>query len=104
MRRGESILDHGAGDRPPRPGNRDLGPRGAALPSGGVAPPPDRALRGSVGAEPSDIRTLADLAHLPVVTKEELREDQRRHPPFGTFAVADPGEFREVHPSTGTTG
>jgi phenylacetate-CoA ligase len=58
----------------------------------------------SVGAEPGDIRTLADLARLPVVTKEELREDQRRHPPFGTFAVADPASFREVHPSTGTTG
>jgi phenylacetate-CoA ligase len=58
----------------------------------------------SVGAEPGDVRTLADLASLPVVTKEELREDQLRHPPFGSFAVADPAEFREVHPSTGTTG
>jgi hypothetical protein len=58
----------------------------------------------AAGAEPGDIRTLADLAQLPVVTKEELREDQRRRPPFGTFAVADPESFREVHPSTGTTG
>jgi phenylacetate-CoA ligase len=58
----------------------------------------------TVGAEPGDIRTLDDLARIPVVTKEELREDQRRHPPFGTFAVADPAAFREVHPSTGTTG
>src|SRR5207244_3157505 len=37
-------------------------------------------------------------------TKEELREDQQRNPPFGTFAVAEPEAFREVHPSTGTTG
>ena len=58
----------------------------------------------SVGAEPEDIRSLEDLALLPVVTKEELRDDQLRHPPFGTFAVADPAEFRELHPSTGTTG
>ena len=58
----------------------------------------------SVGAEPDDIRTLEDLARVPVVTKEELREDQLRHPPFGSFAVADPAEFRELHPSTGTTG
>jgi phenylacetate-CoA ligase len=69
-----------------------------------AASPLYRSKLDSVGAEPSDIRTLADLAHLPVVTKEELREDQRRHPPFGTFAVAEPSEFREVHPSTGTTG
>jgi phenylacetate-CoA ligase len=58
----------------------------------------------SVGAEPRDVRTLDDLARLPVVTKEELRDDQLRQPPFGSFAVADPAEFREVHPSTGTTG
>jgi phenylacetate-CoA ligase len=58
----------------------------------------------SVGAKPGDVRTLDDLARLPVVTKEELREDQRLRPPFGTFAVAEPSEFREVHPSTGTTG
>ena len=58
----------------------------------------------TAGAEPGDIRTLEDLARVPVVTKEELREDQRLHPPFGTFAVADRDQFREVHPSTGTTG
>jgi phenylacetate-CoA ligase len=53
---------------------------------------------------PEDIRTLGDLARLPVVTKEELREDQRLHPAFGRFAVAHPSTFRELHPSTGTTG
>jgi phenylacetate-CoA ligase len=58
----------------------------------------------AAGAEPGDIRTLADLARVPVVTKEELREDQRFQPPFGRFAVADPASFRELHPSTGTTG
>jgi phenylacetate-CoA ligase len=63
-----------------------------------------RAKLEAVGAEPGDIRTLDDLARLAVVTKEELRDYQRRNPPFGTFAVADPSAFREVHPSTGTTG
>jgi phenylacetate-CoA ligase len=58
----------------------------------------------AAGAEPGDVRGLDDLARLPVVTKEELREDQLAQPPFGTFAVAEPAEFREVHPSTGTTG
>jgi phenylacetate-CoA ligase len=58
----------------------------------------------SVGAEPGDVRGLDELARLPVVTKEELREDQVAQPPFGTFAVSEPAEFREVHPSTGTTG
>jgi len=34
-----------------------------------AASPLYRSKLDSVGAEPSDIRTLADLAHLPVVTK-----------------------------------
>lgn len=56
------------------------------------------------GAEPGDIRSPDDLVRLPVVTKEELREDQAASPPFGSFAVAPEADWREVHPSTGTTG
>jgi phenylacetate-CoA ligase len=56
------------------------------------------------GAEPGDIRDLPDLARLPVVTKADLRADQAAHPPFGTFVVAEPSTWRELHPSTGTTG
>lgn len=63
-----------------------------------------RAKLASVGAEPGDVCSLDDLRRLPVVTKQELRDDQAAHPPFGTFAVAEPAEWREVHPSTGTTG
>jgi phenylacetate-CoA ligase len=57
-----------------------------------------------VGAEPGDIKDAQDLARLPVVTKEELRADQAAHPPFGTFVVCDAATWRELHPSTGTTG
>lgn len=56
------------------------------------------------GAEPGDIRSPDDLLRLPVVTKEELREDQAELPPFGSFVVAPESDWREVHPSTGTTG
>lgn len=56
------------------------------------------------GAEPGDFRDLESLARLPVVTKQELRDDQAGHPPFGTFVVAPSADWREVHPSTGTTG
>src|SRR5262245_18332448 len=41
------------------------------------------------GAEPGDVKSIADLGRLPVVTKEELRADQAAHPPFGTFVVAE---------------
>jgi len=58
----------------------------------------------AVGAEPGDIRGAADLGRIPVVTKQELREDQAKHPPFGSFLVAERAALREIHPSTGTTG
>ncbi len=55
-------------------------------------------------ATPDDIRSLDDFALLPPVTKDELRKDQELHAPFGSFTVADEATWREVHPSTGTTG
>ena len=58
----------------------------------------------AVGALPADVKNLDDIRRLPFVHKEELREEQRRHPFFGRFTVAGEAEFREVHPSTGTTG
>jgi phenylacetate-CoA ligase len=58
----------------------------------------------SVGAEPADLASLQDSTGLPVVTKEELRADQEANPPFGSFTVADRPHWREVHPSSGTTG
>jgi len=57
-----------------------------------------------IGAEPGDISDLEQLTQLPVVTKQQLRDDQAANPPFGTFVVADQADWREVHPSTGTTG
>ena len=53
---------------------------------------------------PTNIRTLDDIRKFPFVQKEELREEQAQHPFLGRFTVAPQAEFREVHPSTGTTG
>ncbi len=58
----------------------------------------------AVGVSPVDINTLDDIRRFPFVHKEELREEQAQHPFLGRFAVAPQSEFREVHPSTGTTG
>jgi phenylacetate-CoA ligase len=56
------------------------------------------------GLKASHIRTVDDLVHVPVVTKQELREEQIKHPPFGRYPVAPGKDWRELHPSTGTTG
>ncbi len=56
------------------------------------------------GVKASHIKTVDDLVHVPVVTKQELRDEQVKHPPFGRYTVASAKDWRELHPSTGTTG
>ncbi|NLM76877.1 MAG: phenylacetate--CoA ligase [Ruminococcaceae bacterium] len=51
------------------------------------------------GLEPGDIRTLAELRHLPFTDKEDMRENY----PYGTFAVPIEDIVR-IHASSGTTG
>jgi phenylacetate-CoA ligase len=52
-----------------------------------------------LGVHPEDLKTLADLAHFPFTTKEDLR----LHYPFGLLAVPRQQLVR-VHASSGTTG
>lgn len=56
------------------------------------------------GLKAAHIKTVDDLVHVPVVTKQELRDEQVKHPPFGRYTVAPARDWRELHPSTGTTG
>ena len=58
----------------------------------------------AAGVGPDGIRSLGDIEKIPPVTKEELREEQKAHPPFGRYTVAPPESWGELHPSTGTTG
>ena len=51
------------------------------------------------GICPADIKTLADLAKLPFVTKQDMRDTY----PFGLFAVKKE-ELVRIHASSGTTG
>jgi len=57
-----------------------------------------------VGLKPDDIRSLNDVAKIPPVTKQELREEQTKYPPFGRYVISLQADWRETHPSTGTTG
>ena len=51
------------------------------------------------GVRPEDIKTLKDLAKLPFVTKQDMRDTY----PFGLFAVSR-DELVRIHASSGTTG
>jgi phenylacetate-CoA ligase len=50
------------------------------------------------------IRGRRDLAALPLTTKDELRESQRRHPPFGEHLCAPRETLVRLHVTSGTTG
>ena len=51
------------------------------------------------GIKPEDIQSLSDLAKLPFVTKQDMRDNY----PFGLFAV-NRDELVRIHASSGTTG
>ncbi len=51
------------------------------------------------GVTPEDIQSLSDLAKLPFVTKQDMRDNY----PFGLFAV-EKDQLVRIHASSGTTG
>lgn len=57
-----------------------------------------------IGLKPEDITSFEDFEKIPPVTKNELREEQVNNPPLGRYVVAPQKDWRELHPSTGTTG
>ena len=60
---------------------------------------PYRAKMDAAGVKPEDIKTLKDLAKLPFVTKQDMRDNY----PFGLFAV-EKDQLVRIHASSGTTG
>ncbi|MGM0427436.1 MAG: phenylacetate--CoA ligase family protein [Thermodesulfobacteriota bacterium] len=56
------------------------------------------------GVKPEDIRSLDDFEQIPIVTKEEIRQDQMEHPPFGSNRCVSETEVGRVHGTSGTTG
>ncbi len=54
--------------------------------------------------KPEDIRSLADFEQIPILTKEEIRQDQKEHPPFGTNLCVSISELARIQGTSGTTG
>ncbi|MEN0067272.1 MAG: AMP-binding protein [Myxococcota bacterium] len=55
----------------------------------------------AAGLEASQIRTLDDLAALPVQRKSELVSLQGENPPFGGLLAVDPSELKGIYQSPG---
>lgn len=58
----------------------------------------------AAGIAPRDIRSLADLARLPLTTKSELMEDQAANAPFGSNLTYPIEAYTRLHQTSGTTG
>ncbi len=56
------------------------------------------------GISRQSLRDLADLPLLPFTEKDELRQDQQEHPPFGSYLATTPERVIRVHKTSGTTG
>ena len=52
----------------------------------------------AAGVEPDDVRSLADLARLPLLTTAELAAEQQAHPSFGRLAAVPPSWLRDRSP------
>lgn len=56
------------------------------------------------GLEPGDVKSLEDFEAVPVVLKEELREDQASCQPYGSYLCVDAVDVTHVKGTSGTTG
>ena len=54
--------------------------------------------------DPTNISSFQELAQLPILTKEDIRLEQERHPPYGRFLCVPQEEVFRVHGTSGTTG
>ncbi len=61
-----------------------------------------------IGLEPGDVRSLDDLARIPIATKQDMAADLEANPPWGTYTSVDDRIWNErgwqTFMSSGTTG
>ncbi len=58
----------------------------------------------AAGIRPDDICSMADVRRIPFTEKNELKQSQADHPPWGDFACITPEESVRVFQTSGTTG
>lgn len=51
-----------------------------------------------------DITSVDDISSIPVTVKQELRDSEAAHPPWGDYRFTDPRQCVRLGTSTGTTG
>ena len=54
--------------------------------------------------DPANIRSLAEFARLPILTKDDVRLEQEAYPPYGRLLCIPPEQVYRIHGTSGTTG
>jgi len=58
----------------------------------------------AAGFEPDQLRSLADMRRIPILTREEWMQSQAAVPPYGELPAIGPHGAIRVHTTSGTTG
>lgn len=63
----------------------------------------DKLIAAGIGG-PEDLKSVDDLDQVPLTVKQDLRDSEAEHPPFGTYRFTDARNAVRIGTSTGTTG
>jgi phenylacetate-CoA ligase len=51
-----------------------------------------------------DLKSVDDISRIPLTVKQDLRDSESEHPPWGDYRFTDPRKAVRLGTSTGTTG
>jgi phenylacetate-CoA ligase len=57
-----------------------------------------------VDVDPRNITSFDEFRQLPVLRSDDLKQEQKEHPPFGRFLCIDESEVSRIYGTSGTTG
>ncbi|WP_227378133.1 phenylacetate--CoA ligase family protein [Haladaptatus halobius] len=57
-----------------------------------------------VDINPRDITSFEEFEQLPILRSEDIKQEQKKHPPFGRFLCIDEEDIARVYGTSGTTG
>lgn len=57
-----------------------------------------------VEVDPRNITSFEEFEQLPVLRAEDIKQEQKDHPPFGRFLCIDEDEVARIYGTSGTTG
>lgn len=57
-----------------------------------------------VDVDPRNITSFEEFEQLPILRSEDIKQEQKEHPPFGRFLCIDEEDIARVYGTSGTTG